>query len=116
MITYHRAPKFPEPEDILYYDGRFFRIEWYYTEDGDIPVLEYYRRLGETDQERLDLMVKYMADNPPGTLLPKTMYRVEDKARKIYAFKPRADRFFSFTIEGPAGSSSRTLTASVRGR
>jgi len=100
MITYIRQAEYPDPEDVLYYQGRLFRIEWYYTAAGDIPALDYYQSLGETDQERLDLMVKYLADNPPGTILPKTMYRVEDKARRIYAFKPRDERFFNFSAEG----------------
>ncbi len=44
--------------------------------------------------------MKLYCDSPYGTLLPKTLYRIEDKENKIYAFKPRDERFFNFTIEG----------------
>ena len=93
---------FPKPEDVLFYEGSFFAVEWYYTREGYLPALEYYRRMSEVDQHKLKLIVKYMADNPYGTQLPVTMYRIEDHHNKIFAFKPRAERFFNFTTEGSA--------------
>ncbi|MBI5239674.1 MAG: hypothetical protein HY926_04320 [Elusimicrobia bacterium] len=65
-----------------------------------MPAYDYYRDLPEADQDRLDSMIRYFCDRPYGTLLPKTMYRIEDPANKIYAFKPRDERFFNFTAEG----------------
>ncbi|MBI4668543.1 MAG: hypothetical protein HY747_05060 [Elusimicrobia bacterium] len=56
--------------------------------------------MAEIDQDRLDDMVKYFCDCPRGIMLPKSMYRIEDKENKIYAFKPRSERFFNFTTEG----------------
>ena len=94
MITY------PQPEDVLYYAGHTFRVEWYYTEAGMLPGLEYYLNLDAAEQERLDHMVKYLADALIGTLLPSTMYRIEDRDEKLYAFKPGAHRFFTFMAEG----------------
>lgn len=93
---------YPAPEDVLFYEGPYFRVEWYYREDGRLPALEYYRRLPEIDRYKLKLMVKYMADNPRGTRLPLTMYRIADRPNKIFAFKPRGERFFNFTTEGSA--------------
>lgn len=93
-------PSYPKPEDILYYEGKSFTVEWYYTEDGKLPALDYYSQLMESEQGRLDYMVKYLADNPIGTRLPETMYRVEDRENKIYAFKPGAQRFFNFMTIG----------------
>ena len=61
-----------------------------------MPALVYYKELREADQDRLDYMVKYLADNPIGTRLPETMYRIEDRENKIYAFKPGSERFFNF--------------------
>lgn len=90
----------PRPEDILYCEGKTFRVEWYYTREGRLPGFEYYSRLSEAEQDRLDHMVKYLADSPPGTLLPKTMYRIEDRQSRIFALKPGAHRFFNFTAEG----------------
>lgn len=98
MITYGHAGE--DSNDLLYYHGRFLRVEWYRTAEGRMPALDYYRGLPELDRERFGVMVMYMADNPPGTFLPRSYYRVEDKSRKIYAFKPRDERFFNFTTEG----------------
>ncbi|MCX5797088.1 MAG: hypothetical protein NTY77_16470 [Elusimicrobia bacterium] len=91
---------YPKPEEILFYEGPCFAVEWYYTENGRLPTLEYYRRLAEAEQHKLKLLVKYLADNPHGTQLPVTMYRIEDRENKIFAFKPRAERFFNFMTEG----------------
>lgn len=93
---------YPKPEDILFHDGSFFSVEWYYTDEGRLPALEYYRRMPEVDQHKLKLLVKYIADNPHGTQLPVTLYRIEDRHNKIFAFKPRGERFFNFMTEGSA--------------
>ena len=94
MITY------PSSDDYLFYEGATFRVEWYYTAAGRLPAYEYYQSLDETDQERLKGAVSYIANKPIGTILPKTIYRLEDAAEKIYAFKPRDERFFNFTTVG----------------
>lgn len=59
-----------------------------------------YQGLTDLDQGRLDDMIQYFCDRPYGTILPKSMYRVEDKENKIYVFKPRDERFFNFISEG----------------
>lgn len=100
MITLIRMPPHPDSERILYYEEKTFTVEWYCTEKGEFPGLEYYEAMSPTDQERLDYMVKHIADSPIGTKLPETMYRIEDRDHKIYAFKPRNERFFNFTTEG----------------
>ena len=56
--------------------------------------------MAEADRDRFDDMVRYLCEARPGTLLPKTLYRVEDRANKIYALKPRNERFFNFTTAG----------------
>jgi len=91
---------YPKPEDIIYTQGAYFIAEWYYTVDAVMPGLEYYNKMPEVDQDRLDYMVKHLCDNRPGTILPRTMYRIEDHANKIYAIKPRDERFFNFTAIG----------------
>ena len=90
---------YPKPEDILFHEGRYFTVEWFYLENGKLPAFEYYRRLSEVDQHKLKLVVKYIADNPYGTKLPLTMYRIEDHHNKIFAFKPRAERYFNFMMK-----------------
>lgn len=91
---------YPKREDYLIYEGRSFSAEWYYTVQGEMPAFEYYQGLRELDQDRLDYMIKYFCDRPYGQHLPLTMYRIEDAEKKIYAFKPRDERFFNFTTEG----------------
>jgi hypothetical protein len=100
MITYDRNRTYPDPEEFLYYEGSSFRVEWYYTEGGRLPGLEYYRAMGEAEQERLDCLVRYLADSPLGVRLPTILYRIEDKKNGIYAFKARDERFFNFMAEG----------------
>jgi hypothetical protein len=94
MITY------PHQDDFLFYEGESFRVEWFYTIAGRMPGREHYFALDALDQERLLLVVKHIANAPIGTLFPKPLYRLEDGANKIYAFKPRGERYFNFTTAG----------------
>ncbi len=89
-----------EKRNCVLYSGRFYSAEWYYREDGGMPALEYYRELPIHDRVRLLQIIKHLCDAPYGTILPVTLYRIEDRENKIYAFKPRDERFFSFTMEG----------------
>jgi hypothetical protein len=93
-------PVYPEQDDFLIYAGTYFMAEWYYTTTGEMPAYEYYKRLSETDQDRLDNMIIYFCDRPHGLMLPTSMYRIEDPVNKIYTFKPRKERFFNFITEG----------------
>jgi hypothetical protein len=87
-------------EKVLIYSGRYFSAEWYSTADGVRPAFDYYNDLREVDQDRFDDMVKYFCETRPGAILPKTLYRIEDRENKIYALKPRDERFFNFMTEG----------------
>ena len=91
---------YPKPEDFRIYEGRSFTAEWYYTDVGAMPAFDYYKRMTELDQERFEDIIEYFCDRAYGALLPKTMYRIEDAKNNIYAFKPRAERFFNFTTSG----------------
>jgi hypothetical protein len=91
------VPVSPDFEEILIHGGRYFSAEWYRTAGGRMPAMEYYSALSEIDQDRFDDMIRYLCDLKPGRLLPKSMYRVEDRINKIYALKPRDARFFNFT-------------------
>ncbi len=91
---------FPGPKDYIFYEGRSFTAEWYYTIDGVMPAFDYYKELTEMDMKRFGDIVEYFCDRAYGTLLPKTWYRVEDPRNDIYAFKPRDERFFNFITAG----------------
>ena len=86
-MTRLRFPVYPAPEEILYFQGKYFTVEWYYTAGGELPGLAYYRSMRENERQRLDYMVKYLADSPAGTLLPATMFRIEDRENRIFALK-----------------------------
>lgn len=90
----------PDYDDVLIHPGRHLTAEWYYTTEGKMPARDYYEAMAEADRDRFDDMIRYLCEAPPGTLLPKTLYRVEDRANKIYALKPRDERFFNFTTAG----------------
>ena len=92
--------RYPDYDAVLIHPGRFLTAEWYYTEEGKMPAWEYYEALAEADQDRFDDMIRYLCEIKPGALLPKTLYRIEDRANKIYALKPRDERFFNFTTAG----------------
>ena len=91
---------YPKYGNVLIHAGSYLTAEWYYTADGRLTVFEYYSALSEVDQDRFDDMVRYLCETKPGTMLPKTIYRIEDRENKIYALKPRDERFFNFTTEG----------------
>ena len=96
-------PRHPSPDEFILHEGPTFRVEWYYYDTGEMPARVYFLNLSDGEQTRLLFIVKHMADRPFGSnRLPETMYRIEDKENKIYAFKPNAHRFFNFTTEGRA--------------
>jgi len=83
-------PPCPGYDEVLIHPGRYFTAEWYYAADGSSPAHDYYDALPEADQDRFDDMIRYLCETRPGTLLPKTFYRIEDHAHKIHALKPRS--------------------------
>lgn len=64
-----------------------------------MPGFDYYKELPDIDKLRFQEIVEFFCDRPFGERLPESMYRIEDAANKIYAFKPRSHRFFNFTTE-----------------
>lgn len=93
MITY------PRWEDFVFYEGTTFTVEWYYTAVGRMPGREHFFGLGALDKERLEKLAMHIADSPLGTMFPRSMYRLEDPAHKIYAMKPRGERYFNFMTD-----------------
>lgn len=88
-----------QPE-YVFYIGATFTVEWYRDAKGTMQAKDYYLKLAEEEQDRLDDLVIYLADNPIGTRLPKTLYNEESAEHKIYAFKPKDHRFFNFMTVG----------------
>ena len=93
-------PLRPGYDAALIHRGKYFTAEWYYTAEGIMPGFDYYEELDEIDRDRFDDLTRYLCETRPGSILPKTIYRIEDRAERIYALKPRAERFFNFTTAG----------------
>ncbi len=83
-------------ENYRVYDGRTFKIEFYYSEQGKMAAYEYYQNLTEKEKRRFFIMISHFADSLIGVIFPKTLFNIEDKSHGIYAFKPFIHRFFCF--------------------
>jgi phage-related protein len=84
----------PKKEDYIFYQGNKFQVEFYFTETGKIPAKKYLENESIDVQVKLATLVKYIADH--GRLFDKTKFRIVDTENKIFEFKPKAHRFFSF--------------------
>lgn len=94
MSTIHNDPNY------IFYEGSTFTVEWYFDERGRMKAQEYFERISTDEKDRLRQMIKFIADSPIGTRLQRTHYNLEDGREKIYAFKPKAHRFFNFMTVG----------------
>lgn len=84
------------PNNFIAYEGSQFNIEWYYTEDGELPALEYFNSLDDDDKIKTLDLFKLMATE--GKIFNKQKFRNEHD--KIYAFKPKPHRFMCFFFKG----------------
>ena len=88
----------PREENYVFYQGEKFRIEFYFTQKGEMPAKEFFDLADEQVKLKLSALVKHIADT--GTLFDERKFRLVDKQEKIYEFKPKAERFFNFFYEG----------------
>lgn len=84
-------------EEYIVYEGEAFTIEWYFDAKGKSQPLKFYEARVEDQRIQLLKLVKTMGDM--GNIRNKTKFRNEGD--KIFAFKPRPNRFFCFFVEGP---------------
>ena len=86
-------------EDYIFYIGKKFQVEFYYTEDGTAPAREL---LENIDQKKvlvkLAAFVKMLADE--GKLYDEQKFRIVENKERIYEFKPGGFRFFNFFYTG----------------
>lgn len=80
----------------LIYKGPFFTIEWFYDEDGYSQPYEYFLKSSAGQKRKFLLLVKKMGDF--GKIIDKKKFRNEEN--KIYAFKPKPDRYLCFFRSG----------------
>ncbi len=90
-------------EEYIFYQGRKFQIEFYYTEKGDIPAKELLESIKQQKVlVKLAAFVKLIADE--GTLYDEKKFRIVDRREKVYEFKPAGFRFFNFFFPGKRSS------------
>ena len=78
--------------EYIAYKGRAYTIEWYFTEKGDSPALDYYNDLRKDQRIKLLYLLKRMGD------IGKTndTTKFHNEGDKIFAFKPKPNRFLCF--------------------
>lgn len=102
-ITYdniNEASRMKHLDQYRIYSGKTYDVEFYFTAKGEAPAYDYYLDLDESIRRRFLVIISHFADAPFGTILPKAVLNIEDKADGIYAFKPFIHRFFSFFTKG----------------
>jgi len=82
--------------EFIAYVGPCYTIEWFYHENGESDVLEYYLGLPDDLRKKILLLLKRMGDF--GKIFDSTKFRNEGE--KIFAFKPQPDRFLCFFFSG----------------
>ena len=82
--------------EYIAYQGERYVIEWFHSDKGKSPALEYYQSLPAADRRKVLRLFQLMGET--GQIHNKTMFRNEGD--KIYAFKPQPHRFLSFFFEG----------------
>lgn len=85
-------------EDYIFYQGEKFQIEFYFDEKGEMLAKKYYDSASRSVRLKLLALAKRMAEH--GKIFDDTKYRIVDKNKKIYEFKPKAERFFNFFCKG----------------
>jgi len=78
--------------EYIAYEGEKYTIEWYFTERGIAPALDYYNSLNRDKRLKLLYLLKRMGD--AGKISDTSKFNNEGD--KIYAFKPKPDRFLCF--------------------
>lgn len=81
-------------KNFLVYKGEHYSVYFHGEEETSSKVYDYFAKCDAVTQASLLFLIKRIADI--GTIYDKTKFRIEDKENKIYAFKPRKERFFCF--------------------
>lgn len=83
-------------KQFLAYEGKTFRIEWYWDENERSQPLDHFN--GLNDRQKAKALALFMRMGDFGKILDTTKFRSEGD--KIYAFKPKPNRFLSFFWAG----------------
>ena len=85
-----------EITEYVVYEGNFFQVEWYYSENGKSQACDYYKKLNASERRKVLRLFQVMGDI--GKIHNEQRFRNEGD--KIYAFKPQPHRFLSFFFDG----------------
>lgn len=85
-------------EEFLIYSGEHYSVYFHAEKENSSEVYDYFENCDDVTQANLLFLVKRIADT--GKIWDKTKFRIEDKANKIYCFKPKKERFFCFFFIG----------------
>jgi len=99
MIHYEHEEKSVELHDrFLLYEGVCYSIYFHAEKETFSEVYEYFEKCDAVTQAGLLYLAKRMGDI--GRIYDTTKFRLEDTENKIYAFKPKQERFFCFFFVG----------------
>jgi len=82
----------------LLYGGNSYSIYFHAENANSSEVHDYFENCDDVTQASLLYLAKRMGD--VGKIYDTTKFRLEDKENKIYAFKPKKERFFCFFFVG----------------
>ena len=85
-------------KEFLIYTGEHYSVYFHAEEKDTSKVYDYFERCEPVTQASLLFLIKRIADMR--IIYDKTKFRIEDKQNKIYAFKPKQERFFCFFFSG----------------
>ena len=82
----------------LIYAGKYYSVYFHAGEKESSKVYDYFEQCDSLTQANLLFLIKRISDTK--IIYDKTKFRIEDKKNKIYAFKPKQERFFCFFFSG----------------
>ncbi|MBF0479728.1 MAG: type II toxin-antitoxin system RelE/ParE family toxin [Candidatus Omnitrophica bacterium] len=85
-------------ENFLVYSGERYSVFFHGETNESSKVYDYYKDCNDATRASLLFLVKRIADI--GHIYDETKFRIEDRANKIYCFKPKKERFFCFFFSG----------------
>jgi len=85
-------------ENFPLYSGDHFSVFFHAETNESSAVRNYFEACDHATQASLLKLATRISDT--GQLFDEDKFRIEDKKNKIYCFKPRDDRFFSFFFTG----------------
>ncbi len=79
---------------LLIYKGTYYSVYFHADKPKESSVYEYYKKCDYQTRANFLYLVKRLSDH--GRIYDTSKFRIEDRINKIYAFKPKKERFFCF--------------------